>query len=363
MLYVYLILDFGFTLSATENVAKNKTNIKYISKLITAVSYIKITISAILVLIVLSILYVGKSDGQDIIFYMLYLLSYITNSMMPDYLFRGMEQMRAIALRTLFVKGFFTILVFLFIETKTQYVLVPTFMLIGNLVSVVIMYFSAMHTFGVRFTMVESSFIKKIFKESLPFFGSRIASTVYQNTTAVLISWKYGVTELAGYYGAANQMVAIAKQGAGPLADSIYPYMMINKNYKLVKKLIKVIMPIIVVCAITAFVFANDICVLLFGKEYCNSGQLFRLLLPIAIVILPTYILAFPTLGAMGLMNHANISNWIGVIVQVVQIVILGISNSINIYTLCIASSISEVSVFIYRLSIVLFHTKKKITI
>jgi PST family polysaccharide transporter len=359
MLYVYLILDFGFTLSATENIAKNRTNIEYISKLITAVSYIKIAISAIMVLIVFSILIIGRFDGQDIVFYMLYLFAYITNSIMPDYLFRGMEKMRAITLRTLFVKGLFTILVFIFIKAKTQYILVPIFLLIGNLASAIIMYMSANHAFGVYFAFVNLSYVKKVFMEALPFFGSRIASTVYQNTTAVLISWKYGVNDLAGYYGAANQLIAIAKQGAGPLSDSVYPYMMVNKNFNLIKKLLMVFVPIIIACASVAFFFSYEICAILFGKEYSDSGQIFRLLLPIAIVILPTYILAFPTLGAMGLMQHANHSNWIGVIVQLIQIAILGIYNSINIYTLCIASSVSEVSVFVYRLSVVLYFTKR----
>lgn len=54
MTYVQLILDFGFLLSATQKVAQNKTDTEFLSKLVSAVTAIKLVLSAVVAIVFLA---------------------------------------------------------------------------------------------------------------------------------------------------------------------------------------------------------------------------------------------------------------------------------------------------------------------
>ena len=57
--------------------------------------------------------------------YFFYLLATGTNSFPPDYMYKGLERMSIITVRTVLIKLFFTAMIFLFLRTKEQYFLVP----------------------------------------------------------------------------------------------------------------------------------------------------------------------------------------------------------------------------------------------
>ena len=78
--------------------------------------------------------------------------------------------------------------------------------------------------------------------------------------------------------------------------------------------------------------------------------------MPAMAVIFPTYLLCFPILVPMGLSKQANYSTIFGMIAQIAQLGILLLSSNLNVYTLCIASSVSEVLVFVFRAAVVIKH-------
>jgi PST family polysaccharide transporter len=118
-------------------------------------------------------------------------------------------------------------------------------------------------------------------------------------------------------------------------------------------------MPIILVGAVVLFVFAEPICIVLFGGEYAATGNILRYLIPIMVVILPTYVLCFPVMVPLGLARHANLSNVIGMCVQIVGLVSLALMHQLNVYSLCLLSSFTEVTVFMYRAMIVFLNRSK----
>ena len=79
-----------------------------------------------------------------------------------------------------------------------------------------------------------------------------------------------------------------------------------------------------------------------------------RCLLPAIMVIIPSYIICFPVLVPLGLSSKANLSNFVGLCVQLVALVALVVTGNFNVYTMCLATSAAEVSVFLYRMLVVL---------
>ncbi len=359
MTYIQIILDFGFMLFATQKVVEYRNDAARMGSLVSAVTVSKLGLSVV-VSILFSALVISNSDMRhDYRLYILFMVATITNAMMPDYYYRGIEQMKMITIRTFCVKGLCTCLTFVFIHKESDYWMIPLFQLLGNAFSVVLMYRDMRINHGVGFRKTTFQFIKYILCNTFPFFVSRAASTVYQGLNTIILGATYGAAPVVGYYTSADKIISLGKSASGPIADSLYPYMIKEKNYKLIKKVFMIFMPIIVLGTAVMFIFAEPICVLLFGAEYAQAGNVLRCLLPILLVIFPTYILCFPVMVPMGLSKWANFSNIIGLCTQSVGLIILFAFSKLNIYTICLLTSVSEVSVFFFRLFAVLTHLKK----
>ncbi len=93
-----------------------------------------------------------------------------------------------------------------------------------------------------------------------------------------------------------------------------------------------------------------------FGKEYAPVAQVLRAMLPVGIVILPSYILGFPTLSAMGMPEQANYSVIFGSVLHVVNLMILYFSGHMNMITLGAAVSVAETLILLYRIVVIWRH-------
>lgn len=358
MAYVQIILDFGFILSATQKVVENREDKDKLGKIITAVTCVKLTLSIILTIVFGCFVFMSESMKQDAVFYLLYMVSTIANALMPDFFYRGMEKMKIITVRTFIIKGAATLGTFIFVKEAVDYWMIPLFVMLGNSIAVFVMFHDMAQNYQVKFQCTNFRFIKNLVKDSALFFVSRAASTAYQAVNTIILSFIYGSSPLVGYYTSADKLISLGKTASGPIADSLYPYMIKQKNYRLVKKILLIFMPIIIIGVTVVFVLAEPICIWLFGAEYAESGNVLRCLLPILLVILPTYILCFPVMVPLGLSKWANMSNVVGMVIQILGLVALIVLGKLSIYTLCLLSSTTEVMVFLFRLIVVIFHKK-----
>ena len=118
-------------------------------------------------------------------------------------------------------------------------------------------------------------------------------------------------------------------------------------------------MPLILVGCIVVGIFAEPLCVLFFGAEYAESAQVLRVMLPVVVVILPSYILGFPTLSPMGLAKHANYSTIVGSVFYVGAMVALFATGHVTMVTLGLLTSATEILIFLYRF-IVVWHYRDR---
>lgn len=359
MSYLQIILDFGFILSATQKVVESRNDSVSTGKIISAVFITKMMLCFVSSVVFGIIIYYNATLRTDTSFYILFILATMINAAMPDFFYRGIEQMRMITVRTLFIKGSCAALTFLFIKSPNELLLVPFFQLLGNFFAVIVMYLDMIHNHGIRPQKVGVRYIVGTLKGAAPFFISRVSSTVYQGLNTIILSAIYGPSPVVGYYTSADKIVSLSKSSSSPIADSLYPYMLREKNYKLVRKILYIFMPIIFIGVCVAFVFADQFCIFIFGNEYANTGGILRCLLPIVVIILPTYILCFPVMVPLGLSKQANFSNVIGLFAQVTGLILLTLFRCLNVYTLCILTSISELMVFLFRLCAVIHHIRR----
>lgn len=355
MIYVQLIMDFGFILSATGKVAASREDTQFQSRLFTAITIIKTVLGVFAGAVLYGVCSIGPLR-DDRLLYLLYYAAYAVNALLPDFIYRGKEEMHTITIRTVCIRVFFAALMLVFVRDSGDYLKLPILLFIGNLMAVLFSFWHIRKTFSIGFSMPDGAFFRRTIWDTVPFFVSRIASTFYQALNTLILGFKFSGSALIGHYGAADKLLGIAKTVSSPVADSLYPHMVRKKDYRIIKKLLMLVMPVILVGAVFVFWQAEWICGLLFGAEYTEAGNILRCLLPAMIVIFPSYILCFPTLNPIGLSHYANFSNVIGCLIMLVQLGILFAGGWINVYTLCIASSISEVTVCLFRAGVAWKH-------
>lgn len=352
-MYIQLVLDFGFILSSTEEVSRQRNDKKELGRILSAVTLCKCFLGIVSFIVVNVLCFTVSRFKNDILLYELYFVWVFINSLLPDYLYRGMENMSVITYRTVAVKLFFTIMIFVFLKDPSQYYAVPILNTVGSLGAVIWIYFDIYRHLKIRFERISFSYFCSTLKRSFSYFLSRIASTVYGATNTFILGFLYPMGNTVGYYTSADKLVSTARSAFSPISDSLYPHMVKNKDFKLVKKILLLLLPIIIIGCTVVWIFAEPFCVFLLGKEFRESGEILRLLMPVVVMTLPSYIMGFPILSPMGLAKYANISTIAGAIIQIVGLAILFILNAITVKSICIITCITELFVLLFRCIVV----------
>ena len=351
--YVQLFLDFGFLLSATGDVSNHRDNKEALSRIMSAVLVGKLILIAASLIAVVAICMTVEKFRQDILLYMLFFLYIAINCLLPDFLYRGLERMSSITYRTVAVKLFFTLAIYVCLRSKEQYYMVPLMNALGAFGACIWTYFDVYKNLHIRFVKVDFGYVWDTLRRSGSYFWSRIASTVYGATNALIIGFLYPAGATVGLYTASEKLMTTARSAFSPIADSMYPYMVANRDYKLVKKIMLILMPIVIVGCAVVGIFAEPFCALMFGEEFRASGELLRLLLPVVVITLPTYVCGFPMLSPLGKAQYANISVIVGAIVHACMLAFLFMTGSLTVTSICVATCITETLVLSIRLFVI----------
>ena len=357
MVYFQLFIDFGFLLSATEEVAFNREDNGKLCKIFTSITLNKLLLSLISAVVLFTVCAFIPRWRDNFLLLFLYFLSTVATSLLPDYLYRGMEKMTGITVRTVCIRALFVCLVFIFVKEPSDYILVPVLFLIGNLLALFVSYIHLYYKYKIHFTLCNAKDVFSRMKASAMFFISRIASTMYTVANTIVLDF-ISLGAMTAYYSSADKLVSTAKSGLTPVSDSLYPYMVKNKDFKLVKKILLLLEPVIFLGCLILFIWAEPICTWFFGAEYAFTATPLRTLLPIVVIILPSYIFGFPVLSAMGLSKYANYSVIFGSCLHVITLGVLFAFNMVNMFTLGIATSIAEFSILLFRIIVVVKNRK-----
>lgn len=345
-----IVLDFGFILFATERVVGLVGDRAGLSRFLANVACAKLALALAVGGVVATLVAFVPPFCDNRSLFVLFYLAYAVNAFLPDFFYRGHEDMRAITMRTVAIKLVSALPIFVLLRGPADMWVVPALLLLGNVGAVMLSYRDVARRYGIAPVGGAVRESLQLLRSSFGFFVSRFASVFYQSLNAVLLGFAYPGQAVVGHYGAAEKFLSCAKTASSPVADSLYPYMVRTKNYRLCIWLLAVACPLILVAAVVAWIFAEPLCLFVFGPGYEGAAVLLRCLMPAITVIFPTYVLCFPMLVPMGLSSLANRSNVIGAVVQVVLVVVLVVTGTFSAPTLCLAASVSEVSVFLFRL-------------
>ena len=346
--YVQLLIDFGFILSATKSIVNVKDD-KTAVGILTGNAIVEKSILAVIAMIITAITSCFTPIlGQNKLFVWLYFLSCAVTILIPDYLYRGLERMEYAAIPLVLSKVAVIIFTFLFVKGDNDILLIPTFEIIGNLIAGFVS-LAFLKKLEIRIRVQNFKVWFRDIKESSVYFFSNFATTFFGALTTLVVGFYMNKTDIA-HWALCMQIVSAAKAMYSPVANSLYPYMIINKDLKLVRKVALIFTVPLALGVIIVLFFGEQVMVTIGGEGYSYAGYILKYLLPVLITSFYSMLYGWPILGVIGKEKETTISTVSAAVIQVVGIAGLVFSNSFNLISLAICCGVSELALLIVRL-------------
>lgn len=274
MVWVQTIADWGFNFTATRDVAQNRENPQKVSEIFSNVLWARCTLmfaSAILLFILIAFIPTFKENANILWFSFLMIPGHI---LFPDWFFQAMERMKYITFLNLFSKLLFTIVVFVFIKDKDDYILQPLFISLGFVVSGIIALYYILIKWEIRLTVPSISIIFYTIKKSSDVFLNNLMPNLYNSFSTVLLGF-YGGEVANGKLDAGTKFIHIASNFTQVLSRTFFPFL----SRKLDKHYIFARINITISFCISAllFLFAPLIIKIFFTEEFYDSIMVLRI--------------------------------------------------------------------------------------
>ena len=339
---VQLVLDFGFLLSGTLEIAKHQDDHTAVERIYSAVLAARVLLILPTLAVVLIIISNIERFSNDKILYIAYFSYAACNALVPDFLYRGLENMVNVTIRNVIVKTVFVLCIFIFVKEPTQYHLVPFFYMIGSLVSLAAMYDHVIRVLNIHLVKVSRKEIWDQMKKSSLYFLSRIASTVFSSMNTIVLGFIVPTGPQLGYYSTTNTVVNAGRQIVTPVTNSLFPNIVRTKNYKLMFRVALFGEIILISGCILIGVMAEPLCTFAFGPEYIGMAPMLRLMLPLIPISLASYLFGWAGLGSLGKDVITNTSVVVGACFHVVILWLFYATGTLSVMTICFSSVLTQ---------------------
>lgn len=272
--FLELFVDFGFNYTATRDVAKNRENHTKIESIYSDVFWAKNTlmfIGLLILLVVVLLVPQCKENALLIIITFLYIPGHI---LFPDWFFQAMEDMKYISILNILSKCLFTVLVFVFIKDKNDYILQPLLTAVGFWVSGIISIVFIRNKYNIAICKPRLNNIVRILKSSINMFVCQFIPSLYSNYSVIALQHFAGSSNV-GIFTSGKRIPDILSQVASLLSRVFFPYLARNVS----KHSIYVYLNIIIsLCLSIPLYFSADIIInIFFTDEFRAAADVIRI--------------------------------------------------------------------------------------
>ena len=224
MVFIETFVDFGFNYTATRDIARQREDVNAISKIFSNVMWAK----TLLMLIGFGILcvftyYIPSLYEKRLLLFLTFL--YVPGHIIfPDWFFQAMEKMKYITIMNVLSKLLFTILIFVVIREKSDYIWQPLLNAIGYWVSGAIAMWFIIKSFGIKIMRPKFREVYNSIKGSWNMFLSLLFPNLYTNFSTILLGSTCG--EIAtGLFDAGRRFDSLVHQFFQVLSRTFFPFL------------------------------------------------------------------------------------------------------------------------------------------
>ncbi len=341
MTFVNLVMDYGFIYSATKKIADAADDKETMNGIVSAVSFAKV-ILMVLCLTAMAILSLNAEKIKDYFgFSLIMTLATCLLNVLPDYLFRGLEKMRFMSSRMVVSRVVTTLLLFIGVRSETDFMKVAY---LEILCAVIAIFMTVVWLMKEKYRLVTKKIVSKAmayFREGFDYFLITIAPSAYGALNTIFIGNELSALEVI-YWNTAWNVISAALNMYNPIIHGIYPHMVKKKDFRLLRKALLILMPLICVGTAAVAALSKWIFIILGGNEYVAGYWCLIVLSAVLVFAFPAMIFGPPVLGAMGKENEMRLATVGSAVFHVMVLVILILTNRFTLLSVCILRCITE---------------------
>ncbi len=282
MMYFQITTSYSFELTATKYISFNRDDIEKISHYFWNVITTKILLFLSSSFVFLVILFSFEHFYEEKEVFLFSFLMIFATIWTPMWFFKGIEEMKFIAIFNIIARIVYTVGIFIFIQEESDYIWIPLINSLSFLVVGIYAINFARTKYNVRFKKPSFVQIKMLLKEGSHIFFSNLSVTFYTTTNTVLLGLLTNYTTV-GIYSLAETIFGAYSQIIKTYSTVIYPHLAryadnTKKLYSQARKFLKLYMVILFFASVFLFAISGFAIELLFGEGHERSILVLRIL-------------------------------------------------------------------------------------
>lgn len=349
MVYAQLVVDFGFMLSGVKSVTEARDDMEKVGRITGNIVLAKGMLSLAALAGIITVAFFIDILRENFLYTVLAFIPIALSVLLFDFLFRGLEQMHVIAIRYVIMKSISVALTLVLVKGNGDILWIPVLDILSSLVAIILTLIEV-KKLGIKISFVES------FKGSLValkvsgvYFISEAATTVFGAFNTILVGIFMNETDVA-YWAVCLQLVSAVRAMYTPINNGIYPQMIKRKDIGIIKKVVKVFLPVVTIGCIIVMVFAKPILVIAGSSKYAAAAPVMRCLVPVLFFSFPAMLFGWPTLGAIGKAKENTKTTLAAAAVQLIGLGILIVTDRFEIMLVALLKSFTEICLMLFRL-------------
>lgn len=348
MQYMQLIVDFGFILSGTKEIVEAREKKDKLEYIIGDILVSRLILVAIALFALIGLIFVLPILKGCVVYTLLSFVSVALTVFLFDYVFRGIEKMQIITARFVLMKTVSTVLTFVVVKSNNDILWIPILDILGTAIAIALVLIELKKNgLKIRFSSLSSAF--SMLKNSFVYFISDISTTAFGALNTVLIGVFLPPVQIA-YWSICMQLVGAVQSMYNPIISGIYPEMIKSKNTGLVRKVMRVFMPIILIGCIFTFFVAEYVVVIVGGSQYAEAYIVLQWLTPLLAISFPAMLFGWPVLGAISKAKEVTITTILAAVVQIIGLAVLIIFSKFTLISIALVRCFSEIVLLSTRL-------------
>ncbi len=355
MSYIQMVIDFGYILSATALIASAKEDKDKQGQIIGNTIASKLILSGIsFVVMVIMCMSIGLLRENLAYTFLMFIASMISIFLL-DFYFQGIEEMHLLTIRFMIMQTISTALTFLLVHDDGDLLWIPVLNIIATSVAACLSVWQIVVRSHIRITVSGITDVLASIKNSFIYWLSDVSSTAFTALNTLLIGIYMSKVDVA-LWSISLQVVIVIQRLYSPITNSIYPYMVRSPQFKLIRKILIIFMPLVLSGCCLLWMLAPWIMhVLGGGSKYLDATPILRALTPLLFVSFPNLLFGWPVLGAIQRVKETTGTTIASAVVQVIMLALLIVNGLFSPIMIALSRAVSETFMLILRL----FYTHK----
>lgn len=349
-----IMTDFGFALSASYWITKNRDNKVKAMKYIGAVFGAKIILATISISLVLFYLITFKNEySQNNLLILGIVLTVLFQAFQSVWFFQGIEKMKNVTICMVTSKIIYVVLILLFVKKSDDSDIVLICLAISSLIASglgVIRIFK--EGYGILRPTVRE--IMEVLASSFTFFLSRAAVGIYTSASTFIVGSFSGLQQ-AAMYSSAEKLYQAGQSASSPLSQALFPYLARSRNTNTLMKILLFLLPVMIIGVGLCIYFSREIIILIYGADYQDAAPILRVFLLTSIFTFLSVNLGYPAFAIYDRLALVNISVYIAAALHLLCLAGLYVSGSISALNIAICVCVVEFFVLALRFSMFIY--------